>query len=180
MLRAGRWVGAGAVAAAVVIAVACGSSVGSGQTGSDAGCPPRFDEAQNRLTLFHQPCAVGLLHEPFAEENSGDDTARLLQVIGFDLAGFQQIRLHYDRDALADEEWGYDPRTRRVRKTAYNPLTASAGLNYLTEDLIVALRAVDRPETGGRVELQVFVRPLVRAVWTGGLLISRGSARRGG
>ena len=53
-----------------------------------------------------------------------------------DLAGFQQIRLHYDRDALADEEWGYDPRTRRVRKTAYNPLTASAGLNYLTEDRI--------------------------------------------
>ena len=35
-----------------------------------------------------------------------------------DLEGFQQLRLHYDRDTRADEEWVYDPRTRRMRKTA--------------------------------------------------------------
>lgn len=51
-----------------------------------------------------------------------------------DLAGFQQIRLHYDRDGLADEEWVYDPRTRRVRKNVYNPIASSLGLTYLGED----------------------------------------------
>lgn len=52
-----------------------------------------------------------------------------------DLEGLQQVRIHYDQDARADEEWSYDPRTRRVRKTVYNPIASSSvGLTYLLED----------------------------------------------
>lgn len=51
-----------------------------------------------------------------------------------DLTGFQQILLHYDRDTLADEEWAYNPHTRRVHKTVYNPLAAPLGLSYFGED----------------------------------------------
>jgi hypothetical protein len=51
-----------------------------------------------------------------------------------DLEGAQLLTVHPDADVLAIEKWAYDPRTRRTRKVVFNPLEATFGLNFLTED----------------------------------------------
>ena len=51
-----------------------------------------------------------------------------------DVEGSQILVVRYDKDTVADEQWAYDPKTRRVRKVVYNPYEASNGMDFLVED----------------------------------------------
>jgi hypothetical protein len=51
-----------------------------------------------------------------------------------DIAGGQRLTKRHCQDIFEDEEWAYDPRTRRVRKQVSNLQEAAMGLNSLRED----------------------------------------------
>jgi hypothetical protein len=51
-----------------------------------------------------------------------------------DMEGSQVLGHHYDKDTVVDDQWAYDPKSRRVRKVVYNPYEASEGGELLVED----------------------------------------------
>ena len=51
-----------------------------------------------------------------------------------DVEGRQMLSYTYDKDTLTDDQWAYDPRTRRIRKVVYNPYEAGGGGELLMED----------------------------------------------
>lgn len=51
-----------------------------------------------------------------------------------DIAGGQRLTKRYCQDIVADEDWAYNPRTRRVHKLVSNLQEAAMGLNFLRED----------------------------------------------
>ncbi len=51
-----------------------------------------------------------------------------------DKEGAQVLNHRYDKDGTADEQWVFDPQTRRIRKIVYNPYEASDGMDFLVED----------------------------------------------
>ncbi len=51
-----------------------------------------------------------------------------------DMEGNQILSLVYNDNTLSDDQWVYDPRTRRTRKIVYNPYDAPGGGETLIED----------------------------------------------
>jgi hypothetical protein len=51
-----------------------------------------------------------------------------------DMEGNQILTIVYDDNSRSDEQWVYDPRTRRTRKMVYNPYDAPGGGEVLVED----------------------------------------------
>jgi len=51
-----------------------------------------------------------------------------------DMEGTQTLSVTHDNNALGDDQWMYDTRTRRIRKTVYNPYDAPGGGELLVED----------------------------------------------
>lgn len=51
-----------------------------------------------------------------------------------DAEGRQIISLTYEDNRRIDDQWMYDPRTRRIRKTVYNPHAAPGNGQLLSED----------------------------------------------
>ncbi len=51
-----------------------------------------------------------------------------------DIVGGQRLTKRYCQDLLAEEDWAYNPRTRRVHKLVSNLQEAAMGLNFLHED----------------------------------------------
>jgi hypothetical protein len=51
-----------------------------------------------------------------------------------DMEGNQILTLVYNDNTISDDQWMYDPRTRRTRKIVYNPYDAPGGGETLVED----------------------------------------------
>ncbi len=51
-----------------------------------------------------------------------------------DMEGGQMLTNIQDKDTVMNEQWAYDPKTRRTRKIVYNPYEASGNMDYLVED----------------------------------------------
>lgn len=51
-----------------------------------------------------------------------------------DAEGNQLISVVYDNNTLSNDQWAYDPKTRRTRKIVYNPYVAPEGGVVLIED----------------------------------------------
>jgi hypothetical protein len=70
-----------------------------------------------------------------AWERSGVYTKRYMRVLApADAEGRQILSLTYENDSLLDDQWAYDPRTRRTRKVVYNPYESPGGGELLMED----------------------------------------------
>lgn len=83
----------------------------------------------------------------------------LLTLSPLDLEGAQTVQYRYDRDLDADEVWAYDPRTRRSRKRAFNPLEASLGLTFIWEDRTGGFGGYIHPHTWRFVGEEVVLVP---------------------
>lgn len=68
-------------------------------------------------------------------EKSGVYSKRYMRVLApSDAEGRQILSLTYEKDTLMDDQWMYDPKTRRTRKAVYNPYEAPGGGELLSED----------------------------------------------
>jgi hypothetical protein len=70
-----------------------------------------------------------------AWENQGVYTKRYSQMLApSDAEGNQLIGVTYDNDALPQDQWAYDPKSRRTRKIVYNPYVSPEQGVLLIED----------------------------------------------
>ena len=70
-----------------------------------------------------------------AWENQGVYSKRYSQMLApSDAEGNQLIGVTYDNDALPQEQWAYDPKSRRTRKIVYNPYVSPEQGVLLIED----------------------------------------------
>jgi hypothetical protein len=70
-----------------------------------------------------------------AWERAGVFSKRYMRVLApADAEGRQVISTTYENDTQLDDQWVYDPRTRRVRKVVYNPYEAPGNGELLAED----------------------------------------------
>lgn len=70
-----------------------------------------------------------------AWESAGVYSKRYMRLLSpADAEGQQIISMSYENDVRIDEQWTYDPRTRRIRKTVYNPYAAPGNGQLLSED----------------------------------------------
>ena len=80
----------------------------------------------------HRPDPAG--NRP-AWEKEGVLSKRYMRVLTpADAEGRQVLSLTYENDTLLDDQWVYDPRTRRTRKVVYNPYEAPGNGELLAED----------------------------------------------
>jgi hypothetical protein len=93
-----------------------------------------------RATTFHAVSMYGM-HLPEPSKNhlewqkEGVLRKMYMRMLApADMEGSQVLNYVYDKDTVADEQWVYDPKTRRVRKVVYNPYEAAEGGELLMED----------------------------------------------
>ena len=68
-------------------------------------------------------------------ERAGVYSKRYMRITApSDAEGRQVMSLTYLNDTLVDDQWVYDPRTRRTRKVVYNPYEAPGNGQLLSED----------------------------------------------
>ncbi len=93
-----------------------------------------------RSTSFYAAFMYGL-HRPHPDSNHGQwqkegvfmkRYSRFLSPM--DQEGTLILAYRMDKDKEPDAQWIFDPRTRRIRRTVYNPYEASGGMDFLTED----------------------------------------------
>jgi hypothetical protein len=71
---------------------------------------------------------------PPREEN-GVFSKRYMRIVApSDAEGRQIISVTYEDDGRLDDQWFYDPRTRRTRKSVYNPFESPGNGQLLSED----------------------------------------------
>ena len=81
---------------------------------------------------MHRP-EPGYNHEQWEKE--GVFHKRYMRTLSpADVEGTQVLTLFPDKDTLTNEQWVYDPKTRRTRKVAYNQYQAAGGGELLMED----------------------------------------------
>ncbi len=78
-------------------------------------------------------------HRPDPAKNPPDTeevfSKRYMRMVApSDAEGRQIISLTYEDDTRLDDQWFYDPRTRRVRKSVYNPFESPGNGQLLSED----------------------------------------------
>lgn len=73
---------------------------------------------------------------PFPKWEQGDvHFKRYMRIVApSDAEGRQIMSLNYNDDTRMDDQWVYDPRTRRTRKVVYNPYEAPGNGQLLSED----------------------------------------------
>jgi hypothetical protein len=93
-----------------------------------------------RATSFYATFLYGL-HRPWRDRTYPEwEKEGVLQkmysrmLAPADKEGAQVLNYRYDKDTTADEQWVFDPETRRIRKLVYNPYEASDGMDFLVED----------------------------------------------
>jgi len=81
------------------------------------------------------------MHRPLAADNVPQWEQRgvyskqyNLMLAPSDSEGNQMVSVTYDNTAAAQDQWAYDPKTRRMRKIVYNPYVAPEGGVTLIED----------------------------------------------
>jgi hypothetical protein len=96
--------------------------------------------AVERSTSFYAAFMYGL-HRPQPDSNrekwqkEGVFMKRYTRFLSpLDQEGTQVLAYRMDKDKEPDAQWIFDPRTRRIRKTVYNPYEASGGMDFLSED----------------------------------------------
>lgn len=80
-------------------------------------------------------------HKPDSEarreawEHTGVYSKRYMRMVApSDAEGRQVVSVTHEDDARLDDQWVYDPRTRRTRKVVYNPYEAPGNGQLLAED----------------------------------------------
>lgn len=96
--------------------------------------------AVERTTSFYAVSMHGM-HQPEPSKNhpewekEGILIKRYMRMLApSDMEGIQVLSYLYDKDTVANDQWVYDPKTRRTRKAVYNPYEASEGGELLMED----------------------------------------------
>jgi hypothetical protein len=80
----------------------------------------------------HQPDAQG---RRAAWDRTGTYSKRYMRMVApADAEGRQVVSITHEDDTRVDDQWVYDPRTRRIRKVVYNPYEAPGSGQLLSED----------------------------------------------
>jgi len=93
-----------------------------------------------RITSFYFASMYGIHRPELSKNRPGWEKEGVLKKMYMrmlapaDMEGTQVLSYLYDKDTAADDQWVYDPKTRRTRKVVYNPYEASQGAELLMED----------------------------------------------
>lgn len=129
-----------------------------------------------RFQRFHFAARYGM-HRPVEKANSpqweqqGIYSKQYTRMVApSDIEGNQVLSFTYDKDVIPDDQWIFDPKSRRTRKVVYNPYQAAGDGVLLIEDrsgFSGYIHAYDWQYLGERVLLVPGPTKAPEATWGG-------------